>query len=35
MLPTEEDIDTVAEQLRELAEAFGGEYDGWGMDVRQ
>jgi len=35
MLPTEEDIDAVAEQLRELAEAFGGEYDGWGMDVRQ
>ncbi len=35
MLPTEENIDTVAEQLRELAEAFGGEYDGWGMDVRQ
>ena len=35
MLPTEENIDTVAEQLQELAEAFGGEYDGWGMDVRQ
>jgi regulator of RNase E activity RraB len=35
MLPTEEDIDTVAEQLRELAAEYGGEYDGWGMDVRQ
>jgi Uncharacterized protein conserved in bacteria, COG3076 len=35
MLPTEENIDTVAEQLQELAAEYGGEYDGWGMDVRQ
>jgi len=35
VLPTEDEIEAAAEQLRELAAEYGGEYDGWGMDVRQ
>ncbi len=33
LLPDEEAIDRLREQLTEIADAAGGEYDGWDADV--